>query len=333
MNLSRATVFTGSLLALSLMAVAMGLMTGSLGWAWHIDWQDPIVQDIRLPRTLGAWLAGALLGLAGALAQGLFRNPLADPYLLGSASGASLGVALALAMGMWAYAEAGQFSYAMQWGFRLGLTGMAFVGAWVAVLLTLMLARGAEQTLRLLLAGVVVGVVLGAVTSLVTLAFPQTLPAMQSFLLGNTSMLSGQACMMMGVIWLVCLAISCLLSLLLDGLRLGEATAQSLGLQVKPLRILLLAVMGLATASAVAQTGLIAFVGLVAPHLVRSRVQGSYASLLLLSSLMGGVLLTTADVLARGLWAPQELPVGVLTGVLGGGYLLWRLHSPSAKTM
>jgi iron complex transport system permease protein len=124
-----------------------------------------------------------------------------------------------------------------------------------------------------------------------------------------------------------------LLSPLLDGLRLGEATAQSLGLQVKPLRILLLAVMGLATATAVAQTGLIAFVGLVAPHLVRSRLQGSYASLLLLSSLMGGVLLTTADVLARGLWAPQELPVGVLTGVLGGGYLLWRLHSPSVKTM
>jgi iron complex transport system permease protein len=333
MNLSRATVLTGSLLALSLMAVAMGLMTGSLGWAWHIDWQDPIVQDIRLPRTLGAWLAGALLGLAGALAQGLFRTPVADPDLLGSASGASLGVALALAMGMWAYAEAGQYSYAMQWGFRLGLTGMAFVGAWVAVLLTLMLARGAEQTLRLLLAGVVVGVVLGAVTSLVTLAFPETLPAMQSFLLGNTSMLSGQACMMMGVIWLVCLALSCLLSPLLDGLRLGEATAQSLGLQVKPLRLLLLAAMGLATASAVAQTGLIAFVGLVAPHLVRSRVQGSYASLLVLSSLMGGVLLTTADVLARGLWAPQELPVGVLTGVLGGGYLLWCLHSPSTKTM
>ena len=82
-----------------------------------------------------------------------------------------------------------------------------------------------------------------------------------------------------------------------------------------------------------AQTGLIAFVGLVAPHLVRSRLQGSYASLLLVSSLMGGVLLTTADILARGLWAPQELPVGVLTGVLGGGYLLWRLHSPSVKAM
>lgn len=333
MNLSRATTLTGSLLALSLMAVAMGLMTGSLGWDWQVDWQDPIVQDIRLPRTLGAWLAGALLGLAGALAQGLFRNPLADPYLLGSASGASLGVALALAMGMWGYAETEHFSFAMQWWFRLGLTGMAFIGACLAVLLTLVLARGAEQTLRLLLAGVVVGVVLGAVTSLVSLAFPQILPAMQSFLLGNTSLLSGQACMLLAAVWLVCLALSCLLSPLLDALRLGEATAQSLGLQVGPLRLLLLAVMGMATACAVAQTGLIAFVGLVAPHLVRSRVQGPYALLLVLSSLMGGMLLTTADVLARGLWAPQELPVGVLTGVLGGGYLLWRLHSPTAKAM
>ena len=155
-----------------------------------------------------------------------------------------------MALGLWGYAEAGQFSYAMQWWFRLGLTGMAFVGAWVAVLLTLMLARGAEQTLRLLLAGVVVGVVLGAVTSLVTLAFPQTLPAMQSFLLGNTTMLSGQACVMLAAVWLLCLSLSCLLSPLLDGLRLGEATAQSLGLQVRPLRILLLAVMGLAVVGA-----------------------------------------------------------------------------------
>ena len=135
MKSSRAVVLTWSLMALSLFAIAMGMMSGSLGWAWHIDWQDPIVQDIRLPRTLGAWLAGALLGLSGALAQGLFRNPLADPYLLGSASGASLGVAIALALGIWGYAEAGQFSYAMQWWLRLGLTGMAFVGAWVAVLL------------------------------------------------------------------------------------------------------------------------------------------------------------------------------------------------------
>jgi len=261
------------------------------------------------------------------LAQGLFRNPLADPYLLGSASGASLGVAVALSLGLWGSASFADMSEAMQWAMRLGLTGMAFVGAWAAVLLTLLLAKGVEHTLRLLLAGVVVGVVLGALTSLLTLVFPQTLPAMQSFLLGNTSMLSGQACVLMAIVLLSSAGLSWIFSPLLDGLRLGESTAHSLGLRVLPLRIVLLAVMGLATATAVAQTGLIAFVGLVAPHLVRARFTGRSASLLVLSALMGGVLLTTADVLARGLWAPQELPVGVLTGILGGGYLLWRIHS------
>ena len=117
MKSSRVAVLSWSLLMFSLIVMAVGLVTGSHGWEWGVSWQDPIVQDIRLPRTLGAWLAGALLGLSGALAQGLFRNPLADPYLLGSASGASLGVAVALALGMWGYAEAGQFSYAMQWWF------------------------------------------------------------------------------------------------------------------------------------------------------------------------------------------------------------------------
>ncbi len=318
---------TALLVALSLIAIAMGVFTGSLGWEWSMDWHDPIVQDIRLPRTVGAWLAGALLGLAGALAQGLFRNPLADPYLLGSASGASLGVAVALSVGIWGGSNFAEMSDAMQWSLRLGLTGMAFVGAWLAVLLTLLLAKGVEHTLRLLLAGVVVGVVLGALTSLLTLVSPQILPAMQSFLLGNTSMLGSQSCVLMLMVLLLCALLSWLFSPLLDGLRLGETTARSLGLRVVPLRILLLAVMGLATATAVAQTGLIAFVGLVAPHLVKARFAGRSASLLVLSSLMGGVLLTTADVLARGMWAPQELPVGVLTGVLGGSYLLWRIHA------
>jgi iron complex transport system permease protein len=326
MKLTQTTTLTAWLLAFSLLAMVCGVFTGSLGWEWGMAWYDPIVQDIRLPRTLGAWLAGALLGLAGALAQGLFRNPLADPYLLGSASGASLGVAVALTMGLWGGGHFAELSEAMQWSLRLGLTGMAFVGAWLAVLLTLVLAKGVEHTLRLLLAGVVVGVVLGALTSLLTLVSPQILPAMQSFLLGNTSMLNWQACGLMGLVWLLCATLAWLFSSLLDGLRLGESTARSLGLRVLPMRVLLLAVMGLATATAVAQTGLIAFVGLVAPHLVKARVAGRSASLLVLSSLMGGMLLTTADVLARGLWAPHELPVGVLTGVLGGSYLLWRIH-------
>ena len=332
MNKTHVFVLTAWLIAMSWLAIVLGLFTGSLGWEWGVAWHDPIVQDIRLPRTVGAWLAGALLGLAGALAQGLFRNPLADPYLLGSASGASLGVAVALSLGMGWGGHVADMSEAMQWLMRLGLTGMAFAGAWLAVLLTLLMAKGVEHTLRLLLAGVVVGVVLGALTSLLTMVYPQTLPAMQSFLLGNTSLLSKQACVLMATVLWVCVGLSWLFSSVLDGLRLGESTALSLGLRVVPMRVVLLAIMGLATATAVAQTGLIAFVGLVAPHLVRARFTGRSSSMLVLSSLMGGVLLTIADVLARGLWAPQELPVGILTGVLGGGYLLWRIHFSQQET-
>jgi iron complex transport system permease protein len=250
--------------------------------------------------------------------------------LLGSASGATLGVTIALMLGLWGGLQwSAEASMAAQWAWRLGLTGCAFVGAWLAVLLTLLLAKGVQHTLRLLLAGVVVGVVLGAITSLMLVLRPQIYPAMQSFTLGSTAMLSGASCTLMAWSLLMCGLLAWRLSPLLDGLSLGEATAQSLGLRVAPLRFILLAVMALATATAVAQTGLIAFVGLVAPHLVRARVRTTFAPSALLAALMGGVLLCGADILARLLLAPQELPVGVLTGVLGGGYLLWRLQSPT----
>ena len=302
----------------------LGLGVGSTGLeaVWHML-ADPvaaqIVWEIRAPRTVGAFAAGALLGLAGAVAQGLFRNPLADPLLLRSASGASLGVALALA-------GLGVSPFATQWVVRLGLTGAAFAGAVLAVLLTLALARGVQHTLRLLLAGVVVGVVLGALTSLVTLTAPDTLPAMQAFMLGSTGFVGWASCGLMGGIGLVCLLLAAGLSRVLDGLALGESTALSLGLPLGPLRAALVGVLALATGTAVAQTGLIAFVGLAAPHLVRAVVKTTHAWLVLLASLMGGVLLMLADTLARGLLAPQELPVGVLTAVLGGGYLLWLMR-------
>ena len=163
----RAWLLGMSLLVCTALLLVVGLGVGSTGLesVWQM-WKDPVAQqiviDIRAPRTFGAFLAGALLGLAGAVAQGLFRNPLADPFLLGSASGASLGVATALAL-------FGVSPFATQWVVRLGLTGAAFFGAVAAVLLTLALARGVQHTLRLLLAGVVVGVVLGAFSSLVTL--------------------------------------------------------------------------------------------------------------------------------------------------------------------
>jgi iron complex transport system permease protein len=312
------------LLLLSAVLVLLGMGVGSTGLdslaalqrdpqAWQIVW------EIRLPRSVGAWLAGALLGLAGALAQGLFRNPLADPYLLGSASGASLGVALAMAL-------LGVSPLATEWLSRLGLSGAAFAGAALAVLLTLLLAQGVQHTLRLLLAGVVVAVVLGALTSLVLLLSPDIMQAMQSFMLGSTSFLAWPACALMAAVALLCLLAAWAMSPVLDALALGESTAQSLGLPLPALRAALIGVLALATGTAVAQTGLIAFVGLAAPHLVRSLVKTTPGRLIGLASLVGAVLLLSADLLARSLLAPRELPVGVLTAVLGGAYLLWLMH-------
>jgi iron complex transport system permease protein len=313
-----------TLLVLGTLGIALGSAVGSTGVeSWLNAWQDSvawqIVSDIRLPRTLGACAAGALLGLAGALAQGLFRNPLADPYLLGSASGASLGVAVALAL-------LGGSPFATEFLVRLGLTGSAFVGAVLAVLLTLLLSRGVQHTLRLLLAGVIVGVVLGALASLITLMRPDVLQGMQGFLLGSTSFIGWTSCVLMFVVLAICLALSFAMSRVLDALTLGESTTLSLGLPLAPVRVALVCVLALATGTAVAQTGLIAFVGLAAPHLVRSMVKTKHNWVLLLSALMGGALLLAADLLARMVIAPQEMPVGVLTAVLGGGYLLWLMY-------
>lgn len=280
-------------------------------------WQ--IVREIRMPRALGAWLAGALLGLAGAVAQGLFRNPLADPYLLGSASGASLGVAAAL----WAWQAS---AAAGPWLVRLGLTGAAFLGALAGVLLSLLLARGVLHGVRLLLAGVIVGMVLGALKDLITLGAPQLLASLQAFNLGSTAFVGWSGCTLMAAVAVPSLLLAMGLSRVLDGLTLGEATARSLGLPLGGARMALIGLLALATGTAVAQTGLIAFVGLLAPHLARSLGGAAHAGLLARSAAVGGALLMAADLLARSVVAPQELPVGVLTAGLGGLHLLWLLY-------
>ena len=333
----------------SLALIVLGIFVGSTGFESlmpplinpEIDadaalMAQKILWEIRLPRTMGAWAAGVLLGVSGALAQGLFRNPLADPYLLGSASGASLGVALALAVfggGISLLNDGlavGVFSSNI-W-VRLGLTGAAFMGAVFAVLMTLILSGGVANTLRLLLCGVVVGVVLGACTNLLMLMSPDSLQAMQSFMLGSTAFVGWNALAVMLVVCCICCLAAWFFSRVLDGLSLGEATAFTLGLPIAPTRAALIGVLALATGTAVSQTGLIAFVGLVSPHLVRAWVKTTHAYLVLLSSLVGGVLLLSADILARCLIAPQELPVGVLTAVLGGGYLLWLISRRSVRS-
>lgn len=330
----RRQLVLGLLLTLALGGAA-GLATGSGGFSLRALWDDLqspdamlLIGHIRAPRTLGAALVGALLGLSGALAQGLFRNPLADPYLLGSAAGAGLGAVLVLAA---AAAGGTTLSLAtLAWIDRVGLVSAAFIGALTGVSLTLMLARGAVHTLRLLLAGVVVGVMMGAVSDLVTVASPDALRGKQAFMLGSTSFLGWQALVLLAAGLVLLLALVRRYSRALDALTLGEDSAASLGLNLARLRLLLVLVLSGGTALAVSQAGLVAFVGLVAPHLVRRAAPGTHAWLLLASAGMGAALLVVADVIARALIAPQELPVGVVTAVLGGAYLVWLLKQRTA---
>jgi iron complex transport system permease protein len=310
--------------------LAAGLLAGAEGWspaALFGGDAQLIVGRIRAPRTLGAWLTGALLGLAGAIAQGLFRNPLADPFLLGSAAGASLGVVLVLAAG----ALAGHaFSLATADVLaRFGMVGAAFAGALAGVMLTLALARGAQQTTRLLLSGIVVGVVLNAVSDLVTTAAPEALRGKQVFMLGTTAYLGWEGVALLAGGLAITLPLARRLARALDALTLGEDTARSLGLDLPRWRAVLVMAMAMATGLAVSQAGLVAFVGLVSPHLVRRFAPAPHGYLLAASAAAGGVLLLAADVLARTVIAPQELPVGVLTALTGGSYLLWLLSRGS----
>ena len=316
------------LLALAGVLAVLGLAAGSQGWslAWAQEWD--LVSAIRAPRTVGALLTGALLGLAGAVAQGLFRNPLADPYLLGSAAGAGLGVVLVLAAGGALGHTIGLATADLLT--RLGLVGAAFFGALGGVSLTLLLARGTARPLVMLLAGVVVGILLSSVSELVTLTSPEALRGKQIFMLGTTSFLGWTSVAVLGAVLLLVLPLAMRHARALDALVLGESSAMSLGLNLPRVRLLLVVLMALATGTAVAQAGLVAFVGLVAPHIVRRLVVVTHGPLLALSALAGAVLLLAADVAARSVIAPQELPVGLLTAVLGGLYLLVLLRRRTA---
>ena len=313
-----------ALAAAALLLALLGLAAGSQGWslAWADEWA--LIEGIRAPRTVGALLCGALLGLAGALAQGLFRNPLADPYLLGTAAGAALGVVLVLAAGGLFGSLIGGVTADLL--LRAGLVSAAFVGALAGVALTLALARGTARPMVLLLCGVVVGILLSALTELVLLTSPEALRGKQVFLLGSTSFLGWPGVAVLAVVLAAALPLGLRFARALDALVLGEASAVSLGIELPRVRLLLVVLMALATGAAVAQAGLVAFVGLVAPHVVRRLVVVTHGPLLALSALAGAVLLLAADVAARMLIAPQELPVGVLTAVLGGLYLMLLLR-------
>jgi iron complex transport system permease protein len=313
----RAVRLCVALLVASVLLGVLGLAAGGDGWSLRWAEDGVLVTQIRAPRTLGAWVAGALLGLAGALAQGLFRNPLADPYLLGSAAGAGLAVVLLLvAVPMLGAADAVGLLP------QLGMFGAAFAGALAGVALTLALAGGGARPTLMLLCGVVVAVLLTAASDLLVVTFPEALRGRTLFSLGTTAFVGWTGLGLLAAALALTLPAALRLAGVLDALVLGERSAASLGLDLSRLRLLLVAVLALATGAAVAQVGLVSFVGLVSPHLVRRWAVVRHGPLLLLSALAGGVLLLAADLAARLLIAPRELPVGVLTALVGGMYLL-----------
>jgi iron complex transport system permease protein len=288
------------------------------------DAADPltrtIVWDIRLPRTLLAAGVGAALAAGGAAYQGLFRNPLAEPFVVGSASGAALGATLVIVFGGGAE-SAGLFN-------PVGLG--AFAGAVAAAALTYALAATVrtDPVAGLLLTGVAVGTLLNAAVWVVLSWRDHDLARVVSWLMGS---LSNRLWPDLRQAWpglLAGVAGLCLLARPLDALAEGEAAARALGLRVGPAVALVVGFAGLATATAVAAAGVIGFVGLIAPHVARRLVGAPHAALIPASALLGAALLVAADAAARTL-TPVELPVGVLTAALGGPFFLLILRGRS----
>jgi iron complex transport system permease protein len=267
---------------------------------------DSLVWDLRVPRVLLAALVGAALAVCGAVLQSVTRNALADPYLLGVASGASTGAVTVLVLG------AGADS--------LGVTGGAFAGALASFgLLLLLLRRTALDSSRVVLTGVVVWHLFVALTSLILMASGDAddTRAMMRWLLGSMASARWDAVVVCAVVGAAGLAVCWLCATALDGFAFGADTAASLGVNVRATRLVLLVTTALLTAAAVAYVGAIGFVGLIVPHGVRFLVGPLHRVLLPCSALAGAVFLVWTDALARVAFAPREVPVGVFTALLG----------------
>jgi iron complex transport system permease protein len=272
--------------------------------------QEAIVWELRLPRVVLGGLVGAMLALAGATYQGVFRNPLADPYLLGVAAGAGFGATLAIA-----YGRIGANDYLLPLA--------AFAGAVLAVVAAYAIGRslgGERTTATLILAGVTVAAFLTAAQTFAQQQHAETLNEVYAWLLGGLGTAGWREVMLV----LPYIVLSSVVLLLhrraLDVLAVGDDEARSLGLDVTKTRIVLVACATLGTAAAVAVSGLIGFVGIVVPHLVRLTVGSSFRVILPLSVAVGAAFLVFADVLARTVLAPAELPIGVVTAFIGAPF-------------
>jgi iron complex transport system permease protein len=284
--------------------------------------QDAIVFQLRAPRVALAAVVGGMLALAGASYQGVFRNALADPYLLGVAGGAGLGATVAIASG------------ASSTSLLLPLA--AFAGATVAVGVAFLLARSASGEERspasLILAGVTVAAFATAAQTFIQQRRAQTLQTVYSWILGHLDAASWRDVLL--VLPYVTLAAVALVlhRRILDVLTLGDEEAGNLGINVTRVRALVVAAATLGTAAAVAASGLIGFVGIIVPHAIRLATGARYRTLLPASFLIGGAFLVLADAAARTLLAPSELPVGIVTAFVGAPFFAIVLRSARTAT-
>lgn len=288
---------------------------------------DVILLQLRLPRVLGAALVGAALGVSGALFQGLLRNPLADPLLLGTSAGAALGATIAFVVPAF---------FAAAWlGFGL-VAVFAFAGALVAVALVYRLATrgGSAPVVTLLLAGVAVSAVLTAVqTLLITVndTLSMRVVSLYVWLAGGINVSSWPQVAVVFALAIAGVVAALLLAPALDAFALGEEMASYLGLHVERYKLLIVAVASLLVAAAVSISGLVGFVGLVSPHVCRITLGPRHRLLIPATALTGAIFVVIADLLARTVVAPNELPLGVVTALVGGPFFLSLLRHAGSR--
>ena len=279
---------------------------------WPASWET-IVWQLRLPRIALAALVGAALSMSGAAYQGLFRNPLADPYLIGVSAGAGLGAVVVLVAGV---------------GSPAALPVAAYVGGLAAVVTAYLASRRADGVpmTTLILAGVAISALAGAVTAfLMVRSDPDLRPAL-SWLLGGFASAQWKHAALMIPYLLPCAALILAHARILNLMQLDEDHARQLGVDVGRTKVLLIAAASLATAAAVAFSGLIGFVGLIAPHTVRMIWGVDYRALLPVAMLAGAGFLILADAAARTVVGPAELPVGIVTAFCGAPFFLYLLR-------
>lgn len=283
---------------------------------------DAVIIDIRLPRVLLAALVGACLASAGVLYQALFRNPLADPYILGMSAGAGLGAVIALT------------ATASVTALRFGVVPAgAFVGALLTIVLVVRLAslRGTLDVTSLLLAGVAISYALSALTSFVMVFFRESMASVVFWMMGGLTAASWPYVFMVAPMLAVGLAIPMTATRELNLMLLGEERAGELGVDVERFKQVLLGAGALLVAAAVAVSGLIGFVGLMTPHMVRLVIGPDHRMLLPASAIGGAIVMVLADLAARTVLAPVEIPVGIVTALIGAPFFIWLLVRGSGR--